>query len=148
MASLLAAEGPLAGHLRGFFGLDPVDNAGGAAAKLGTIAIPSVFLGETTDGDGCAPSDQNFDVLWKAAPAPSVELTAIGADHTQFEDPASCTLCTFCTAGTADGAIVLAYSKRFLMSFFARELLGDARIDATLDTAADVAAGRVQLRAK
>src|SRR5262249_55513812 len=70
LTSLLAAEGPLRGKLKGFFGLDPVDNNGAAAANLDVIAIPSVFLGETTD-DGssvgtmaCAPADQNFEVLY------------------------------------------------------------------------------------
>lgn len=153
MASLLAAEGALEGKLSGFFGIDPVDNSGGAAMSLGTIAIPSVFLGETTDGAGgsmqaCAPSDQNYDVLWHAAPSPSLEITAVGADHTQFEDPASCSFCTFCTKGSADGATVLAYSTRYLMRFFARTLLGDPRIDATLNSAADVTAGLVQTQTK
>jgi hypothetical protein len=138
MASLLAAEGALHGQLRGFFGLDPVDNAGAAAAALGTIAIATAFLGETTDGGGsmaCAPSDQNYHVLYAAAPSPSLELTALGADHTQFEDPASCAFCTLCTKGTADSAGVLRYSTRLLTAFFARELLGDARLDATLAAA-------------
>ena len=151
MASLLAAEGALAGKLRGFFGLDPVDNAGAAAAGLGTVAMPSAFLGETTDGGGssaCAPADQNYDVLYKAAPSPSVELTAVGADHTQFEDPQSCAFCTLCTAGSANAATVLRYSTRYLMCFFARELLGDTRIDATLDSSADVAAGLVTVQSK
>ena len=146
MASLLAAEGALHGKLAGFFGLDPVDSNGAAAMSLGAIAIPSVFLGETTDAAGsmaCAPADQNYDVLWHAAPSPSLELTAVGADHTEFEDPASCAFCTLCTKGSADGAVVLRYSTRYLMRFFARTLLADARIDATLNSAADVAAGLV-----
>src|SRR5205814_1619335 len=110
------------GKLRGFFGLDPVDNAGAAAADLATVAIPTVFLGETTDGAGamaCAPAEQNFHVLYTAAPAPSLELTAVGADHTQFEEPASCAFCTLCTAGTADGAAVRRYAVRYLTAFFA-----------------------------
>jgi hypothetical protein len=137
MASLLAAKGALHGKVKGFFGLDPVDNAGAAAADLGGIGIPSVFLGETTDdgsggGMACAPADQNFRVLYAAAPSPSVEITADGADHTQFEDPASCSFCTLCTKGTADSAAVLRYSVRYLTAFFARELLGDTRVGATL----------------
>jgi len=151
MASLLAAEGALHGKLAGFFGLDPVDSNGAAAMSLGALAIPSVFLGETTDAAGsmaCAPADQNYDVLWHAAPSPSLELTAVGADHTEFEDPASCAFCTLCTKGSADAAVVLRYSTRYLMRFFARTLLADARIDATLNSAADVAAGLVQLQSK
>ena len=34
------------------------------------------------------------------------------------------------------------------MAFFARELLGDPRIDATLNSAADVAAGRITALSK
>lgn len=156
MASLLAAEGALAGKLSGFCGLDPVDNSGGAAATLGTIGIPSLFLGETTDdgsggGMACAPADQNYAVLYQAAPSPSVEVTAIGADHTQFEDPQSCSFCTLCTKGSADGAVVLRYSVRYLTAFFARELLGDTRVGAHLEGAGlpdDVAAGRVTTQSK
>ena len=150
MASLLAAEGALKGTLKGFFGIDPVDNAGMAAAQLGTIAIPSAFLGETTDSGSsdCAPAAQDYDVLYAAAPSPSVELTAVGADHTEFEDPASCSFCTLCTKGSADAAMVLRYATRYLMSFFARELLGDTRIDPTLNSTADAAAGIVQVHNK
>jgi dienelactone hydrolase len=150
MASLLAAEGALEGTLKGFFGLDPVDNAGMAAAGIGAIAIPSAFLGETTDSGAsdCAPAAEDYDVLYNAAPSPSVELTAVGADHTEFEDPANCSFCTLCTKGSADAATVLRYSTRYLMSFCARELLGDTRIDATLNSAADVSAGIVQLHNK
>lgn len=157
-ASLLAAEGALHGKLAGFFGLDPVDAtpAGGANARaqLAAIAIPTAFLGETTDGAGgmaCAPSDSNFAVLYAGAPSPSLQITAVGADHTQFEDPASCALCTLCQKGSADGATVLRYSVRYLTAFFARELLGDARVGAALDGAglgADVAAGLVQSTSK
>jgi dienelactone hydrolase len=157
MASLLAAEGALAGKLAGFCGLDPVDNNGGAAATLGSIGIPSLFLGETTDdgsgggGMACAPADQNYQVLYAAAPSPSVEITAVGADHTQFEDPQSCSFCTLCTQGSADGAVVLRYATRYLTAFFARELLGDTRVGAHFEAAGlpdDVAAGRVTTQSK
>lgn len=157
-ASLLAAEGALHGKLAGFFGLDPVDatpNGGAnARAQLASIAIPTAFLGETTDGAGsmaCAPSDSNFAVLFAAAPSPSLQITAVGADHTQFEDPAACSFCTLCTRGSADGALVLRASVRYLTAFFARLLLGDARVGSTLDGAglgSDVAAGLMQSTSK
>jgi len=149
MASLLALAG--GAPARAFFGLDPVDNNGAARAKLPMLTVPTVFLGETTDGAGtmaCAPADQNYAALFAAAPSPSLQLTAVGADHTQFEDPASCAFCTLCTAGSADGAVVRGYSARYLMSFFARELLADARVDATLNSGDDVAAGLVQVTSK
>ena len=149
MASLLALAG--GASARAFFGLDPVDNNGAARAKLPMLTVPTAFLGETTDAAGgmaCAPADQNYATLYDAAPSPSLSLTAVGADHTQFEDPASCAFCTLCTAGSADGATVRRYATRYLMSFFARELLGDTRIDATLNSAADVAGGLVVAKSK
>jgi hypothetical protein len=153
--ALLAAEGALAGKVRAVFGLDPVDTtpAGGTAArtKLGSIGIPTGFIGETTDGSGasaCAPATDNYAVLYAAAPAPSVAITAVGADHTQLEDPAACAFCTLCTAGTAPAATVLAYSVYYLTAFCARELLGDATVDAALGSAADSAAGLVTVVSK
>jgi hypothetical protein len=48
----------------------------------------------------------------------------------QLEDQASCSACGLCTpAGTADSAVVLAYAVRYMTAFFARELLGDARVE-------------------
>lgn len=153
--SLLAAEGPLAGKVRAVFGIDPVDSAmsGGGQARtgLGTIGVPTAFLGETTDGSGasaCAPAADNYAVLYAAAASPSVAITALGADHTQFEDPSSCAFCTLCTAGSAQAATVLAYSVRYVTAFFARELLGDPSVDAALGSAGDVAAGLVTVLAK
>ena len=48
--------------------------------------------------------------------------------------------------GSADGAAVLRYSTRYLTAFFARELLGDARVGPLVDgagRAGDEAAGLV-----
>lgn len=152
--SLLAAEGALKGSTKAVFGLDPVDGSmSGATARgaMATIGVPIAFIGETTDSSGgmaCAPAADNYQVLYSAAAGPALAITAVGADHTQFEDPASCSFCTFCTAGTADGKVVLAYSVKYLMTFFARELLADASVDATLGSAADVAAGLVTVASK
>jgi predicted dienelactone hydrolase len=160
-ATLLAAETDLKGMVKAWFGLDPVDgrpmgaaNAPQARTQLAAIGIPTVFLGETTDSTGnnaCAPAADNFQVLYSAAPGPSVLLLAVGADHTQFQDPAQCTFCNLCQKGTADGAMVLAFSVRYLTAFFARELLGDSAVGAAFEgagAAADLAAGRLQLQTK
>jgi dienelactone hydrolase len=152
--ALFALEGSARGHARAFFGLDPVDSAQNGSesrTQLGSIGVPTVFLGETTDGDGCAPSADNYQVLYAAAAAPALLITAVGADHTMFEDPASCAFCTLCTAGSASAAAVLGYSVRYLTAFFARELLGDSRVGPLLDGAglgSDVAAGLVQREAR
>jgi dienelactone hydrolase len=140
--SLLAAEGGAKGKLKGVFGLDPVDTSMDASPEarttIATLGVPIAFVGETTDGVGtnaCAPAADNYEVLYAAAASPAVAITAIGADHTMFEDPAHCFFCTLCTAGTADASKVLAYSVRYMMAFFARELLGDSSVGPSFDGA-------------
>lgn len=155
-ASLLAAEGPLHGKVSAWFGLDPVDSSafGGGAPARDTIAqlgIPTAILGAEI-ASTCSPAADSYAVLFAAAAAPSVELVGKGAGHTQLEDAASCSACGICTpAGTADGKVVLAYALRYLTAFFARELLGDARVGAAFEgagAASDVAAGRVRVERK
>ncbi len=155
--ALLAAEGGALGHVRGVFGLDPVDTSTNgspeARAQIATIGVPLAFVGETTDSasSGCAPATDNYQVLYQAAVSPIVAITAVSADHTMFEDPSNCSFCTLCTAGTANAAEVLAYSARYMTAFFARELLGDSSVGAAFQGAGasqDVAAGRVQIVSK
>ena len=158
--ALLAGEGGAKGLIQGVFGLDPVDTATNnveARTTLTTIGVPLAFIGETTDSTGgvlgmaCAPAADNYQVLFQAAATPVVAITAVGADHTMFEDPASCTFCTLCTAGTASQPQVLATAVRYLTAFFARQLLGDASVGASFAGAGsgqDVAAGAIQLEWK
>jgi dienelactone hydrolase len=153
--ALLAAEGSASGKVVGMFGLDPVDgtSAPEAITTISTIAIPLAFIGETTDdaSSGCAPSAQNFLALYGSASTPAVAITAVDADHTMFEDPASCTLCSLCTAGTASQPAVEAEAERYLMAFFARELLADASVGSAFQGAGiaqDVAAGLVTVVSK
>ena len=154
--SLLAGEG-LTGKIRGVFGLDPVDSAMSgdpqARTTLATIGVPVAFIGETTDAadSGCAPGPDDFLVLYAAAASPAVAVTVPNADHTMFEDPASCSFCTLCTAGTANQPQVLSTAVRYLTAFFARQLLGDASVGAAFAGAgagADLAAGLVQIQSK
>jgi hypothetical protein len=125
-----------------------------ARTKVGMLGVPLAMIGETTDSTGglggmsCAPAADNYQVLYAAASAPALAITAVNGDHVMFEDPASCSFCTLCTAGTANAATVLATSVRLMTAFFAKNLLGDASVDATLGTAADVAAGTVTVVSK
>jgi hypothetical protein len=152
-ASLMALEGGLSGKAKAWFGLDPVDSAltGSARGSLGTIGIPTTFLGMQITTT-CSPAADNYDVLYLAAPSPSVELVGVAAAHTQVEDQAACNACNLCTPmGTADSSVVLAYAVRYLTAFFARELDGDATVGDAFQGAgapADVAAGRVTLTSK
>jgi pimeloyl-ACP methyl ester carboxylesterase len=156
--ALLAGEGVAKGKIRGVFGLDPVDTSMDASpearTQIGTIGVPLAFIGETTDGTGampCAPLADDYQVLFAAASPPVVAMTAVGADHTMFEDPTHCVFCGLCTPGTADAGAVLDLSVRYLTAFFARELLGDTSVGATFEGAGaslDVEAGLVTVESR
>lgn len=155
--TLLAAERGLKGKVVAWFGLDPVDNqfamSPGAFARseVAAIGIPTAYLGASV-ASSCSPDADNYKVLYPPSPPPSVLMVGVGAGHTQFATPGSCSLCGVCTGpGTADGATVLAYSVRYLTAFFARELLGDKSVGARFEGAgatADVAAGKITLVGK
>ena len=153
-AALLAGE-HLRKRIKGVFGLDPVDLPLGPQARdnLASIGVPVVFLGETTDSSfaSCAPSWSNYQMLYRYAAPGAVMITAVGADHTMFEDPANCSLCWLCLKGQADSSRVLAYSVRYLTAFFARELLSDRRVGGAFEgagAAADVNAGLIEISVK
>ena len=154
--TLRAAEDQLHGHVKAWFGLDPIDSlevgdAIYARTSLAAIGIPVVFLGASV-ATNCSPMLDNYTVLYAAAASPAVQIIALGASHTDFEDPATCALCAGCVpSGTADAAVVLDFSVRYLTAFFARELLADSNVGATFDGAgapADVAANKVQIESK
>ena len=90
-------------------------------------------------------------MLYRYAAPGTVMITAVGADHTMFEEPANCTLCWLCFKGPADGSQVLAYAVRYLTAFFARELLNHRRIGSKFEGAGateDVNAGRIEISVK
>jgi hypothetical protein len=159
-ASLLAIEGSLTGHVVAWFGIDPDDpgtidgfteSAMTAVGTLGTIGIPTTFLGGQVT-TFCTPANINYQVLYAAAPSPSVEITGVDASHTEFEVQSACVDCALCVPmGTANPQVVLDYAVRYLMAFFARELLGDVSVGATFQgvgASADEAAGLILLTSR
>ena len=153
-AALLAAE-QLHKRIKGVFVLDPVDLPLGPQARYGlkNLGVPLVMLGETTNSSplSCAPSSYNYQMLFRYAASGTVMMTAAGADHTMFEDAASCSFCWLCSKGTADAQEVLSFSVRYLTAFFARELLKDWRVGARFEGAgvpADVETGRIEISVK
>jgi hypothetical protein len=156
-ASLLAAEGGLAGKAVAWFGLDPVDNEFGQAPReyarthLAMLGIPTAFLGASVTSN-CAPTADSYPTLYPLAPSPSALIVGIGAGHIELESQDACTACTICSPnGTADPNVVLSYTVRYFTAFFARELLGDSSVGAAFEGAgvdADVAAGRVSITSK
>jgi hypothetical protein len=159
-ASLLAAEGALKGHVVAWFGIDPddpgtidgfVESTMLAATSLGTIGIPTTFLGGQV-ATFCTPASINYQVLYAAAPSPAVVLTALNASHTEFEVQSACMACALCTPmGSANPQVVLDYAVRYFTAFFARELLGDASVGELFQGAgepSDQAAGLVTIASK
>jgi hypothetical protein len=159
-ASLLAAEGALRGHVVAWFGIDPddpgtidgfVESTELAATNLGSVGIPTTFLGGQV-ATFCTPANINYQVLYAAAPSPSVLVTAVNASHTEFEVQSACVDCAVCVPmGTANQQVVLRYAVRYLTAFFARELLGVASVGTTFQGAGatvDQAAGLVQITSK
>lgn len=130
-------------RIKAAFLLDPVDSGGPLGCRepscvrvrtrLATLAIPTAYLGETTDArallQACAPAADNFLVLHAASRSPSLAITALGANHVSFlDDPSSCGVaCAACNAATADHASVVAMARATMTAFFERWLRGDAR---------------------
>jgi dienelactone hydrolase len=147
-AVLVAVRDP---RFKAVLGLDPVDaksplgcdattecpDASEAAAKL---AIPTAFLGETTDatggilGNSCAPEADNFTTFYAKAGKPSLEVTIVGANHMSFlDDPGSCGItCSACNEATAADADVRDLAYAMTVAFFERYLRGVTAEDAYL----------------
>jgi hypothetical protein len=143
--SLIAATQGLSGKVAAFFGLDPVDSMqSGTTVRnaLPDLGIPSVYLGETLDGTSllgalgaaCAPTDDNYAVLYGQSPSPSLLLTAIGAAHFDFERQDKATGAMLCQTGTANPSEVLDMAVALSTGLFARELLAQP-VGAGLDGA-------------
>ncbi|MFT3773981.1 MAG: CocE/NonD family hydrolase [Minicystis sp.] len=132
--------------------LDPVDGGGPNGCNppacvdvsdlMPGLHIPTGFVGETTDAMGgfmpCAPAANNFQAFYAGANAPSLAVTALGANHMSFlDDVATCGLtCSFCQPATAPNAQVNAMARAFVVAFYERHLRGDTAYDTYL-TGAD-----------
>ena len=146
------------GKILGVFGLDPVDTATDNVEARTTLAT----IGARWRSSARRPTAR---VAWPAClRAGRRQLPRAlrrrgvsrgrdhgrGADHTMFEDPAHCTFCTLCTAGTAKQprcATRGALPHRVLRA----ELLGDTTVAPRSQGAGagqDVAAGVIQLVSK
>ncbi|HTJ84151.1 MAG TPA: CocE/NonD family hydrolase [Polyangiaceae bacterium] len=142
--SLLAAKNDP--RVKAVIALDPVDSATSCNAtdcpdmssQMGSLTIPTGFLGETTDASGgfqpCAPAADNFTTFYANAPSPSFMVTVLGANHMSFlDDVAGCGFtCSFCQPSTANDAEVNAMARAYVTAFFERHLRGIAGYDAYL----------------
>lgn len=130
--------------------LDPVDGGGGpgggcqppscvdVSALMPQLAMPTGFLGETTDAMGgfqpCAPAAENYATFYAKANSPSFAVTIKGANHMSFlDDVASCGFtCSLCNMASLDNATVNAMSRAYVVAFYERHLRGNAGYDTYL----------------
>jgi pimeloyl-ACP methyl ester carboxylesterase len=125
--------------------LDPVDGGGptdckepacvDVSAKMGSLAIPTGFLGETTDAttsgfQACAPAADNYATFYAGARSPSFEVTVKGANHLSFVgQQAGAGACNLATTPTD---AVMDLSLAYVTAFHERHLRGLAEADAYL----------------
>ena len=144
--ALLAAT--MDSRVKAAFALDPVDGGGPGgcsapacvtvASLMPDLKIPTGFLGETTDaasgGQACAPAASNFTTFYAKTNTPSLQVTALGANHMSFLDdlPACGVTCSFCNTATATNADVTQMARAFMTAFFERHLRGTSAYDAYL----------------
>jgi chlorophyllase len=145
LALLAATQDP---RVKAAFTLDPVDSGGPGGCNapqcvvvkslMPSLNIPTGFVGETTDAMGgfqpCAPGADNFATFYAQARTPSLQVTAIGANHMSFvDDAAGCGLtCSFCNKATAPNAQVNAMARALMVAFYERHLKANTGYDAYL----------------
>jgi dienelactone hydrolase len=135
-------------HVKAAFLLDPVDGGGPTGCNapacvtvsslMPDLHIPTGFVGETTDAAGgltpCAPAASNFTTFYGKTNTPSLQVTALGANHMSFLDdlPGCGITCTFCNSATATNADVSQMARALMTAFFERHLRGKTAFDAYL----------------
>ena len=143
--SVLAASGDP--RVKAVVGWDPVDasNPSVVPEHMTGFTAALAVLGETTDGRGgfmpCAPTADNYEQFYMAAPSPAYAMTIDGADHMDWVDDGTCTLCTLCTAGTAPPDRAHTATRRLNVAWLRSQLFGDAAMQPWLAAPPEVAAG-------
>ena len=133
---------------------DPVDsNSPSVAPELMTSLTAAIaVVGETTNGGGggmpCAPTADNFQTFYAAAPSPALAITVVGADHMDWVDDPSCGLCGFCSPGAAPPDRARTVSKRVNVAWLRRYLLADLTMNTWLDAPPELAASTVTISRK
>jgi dienelactone hydrolase len=148
--SVLAATGDP--RIKAVVGWDPVDGSPAAIPKMTSFTAKLAVIGETTDGSGgfmpCAPTADNYDQFYTAAPSPAYEMTVVGADHMDWVDDGSCAFCTLCTAGTASPDLAHTTTRRLNVAWLRQALFADAGMQPWLIAPPEVAAGTASIQHK
>jgi len=141
-------------RIKAVVGWDPVDsnNPSVAPEKMSGLAAAIAVVGETTNGSGggmpCAPAADNFAAFYAAASTPALAMTVVGADHMDWVDDGSCSVCGFCSPGNADREVVRTVTRRLDVAWLRRRLLGDVTMDGWLTAPPEAASGAVTIQHK
>ena len=138
-------------RIKAVIGWDPVDsnNPSVAPEKMSSVHAAIAVVGETTNASGggmpCAPAADNYRQFFASAPSPAYLLTINAADHMDWVDDGSCTLCGFCTAGTASPESVHTITRRLDVAWLRRHLFADASMDTWLSMPPELATSTVSV---
>jgi dienelactone hydrolase len=152
ISMLVAAGDP---RVTAVVGWDPVDGGSAPTVVPGEMALihgAVAVIGETTDGAGqgmpCAPIANNYQTFYGAAASPALAMTIDGAQHMDWVDDMSCSLCGFCAAGTASASRARDATKRLNVAWLRAHLLGDSAMSTWLSSPPEVAAGHASVSQK
>jgi predicted dienelactone hydrolase len=141
-------------RIKAVVGWDPVDsnNPSVAPEKMATMTAALAVVGEVTNGSGggmpCAPSADNFQAFYGAAKSPALAMTVVGADHMDWVDDPSCTLCSFCSPGSALPELARTVTRRLDVAWLRRQLFADTAMDPWLNAPPESTTGEVTIQHK
>jgi dienelactone hydrolase len=141
-------------RIKAVVGWDPVDsnNPSVAPEKMASMTAAVAVTGETTNGSGggmpCAPTADNFQAFYAASKSPALAMTVVGADHMDWVDDPACTLCGFCSPGSAPPELARTVTRRLDVAWLRRQLFADTAMDPWLNAPPESTTGKVTIQHK
>ena len=135
--SMGAKDAVLAATQYGIFksvvAIDPDDNGNVSVVKnyVASLKVPLLLIGAEVAWKAvsiCAPKKNNYQRFFEQAPAGTIELTLLGADHVQMLDNPDRFGYGICRCGTADSQQVRITARRATVSFFMQHLLSGPKL--------------------
>ena len=108
--------------------IDPDDNGTISVVRsyVASLRSPLLLIGAEVAWQAasvCAPKENNYQRFYEQAPAGTVELTLMGADHVQMLDDPERFGYGICRCGTADSKQVRNTARRATVGFFVQHLM-------------------------
>ena len=108
--------------------IDPDDNGNVSVVRgyTASLRVPLLLIGAEVAWQAasvCAPKEKNYQRFFEQAPAGTIELTLLDADHVQMLDDPDRFGYGICRSGTADTQQVRITSRRATVGFFMQHLM-------------------------